>query len=180
MKEFTPTDLFALKLMMEAQLEADYVSELNAKSDGAFDFLIGEWDLVRTSFDETGNVVSKTNGSVIAKYAFDGRVIQEDFHNLREDGIAYRGGTALYTYSPSFKQWHVAAIDASTGATSYQPIWIDGEVHYDSVVRLPDREILTNSRIFNISRESYEWEQSVSINGATWFPNYHIANHRRR
>jgi len=179
-RDFSVKDLFALKLMLEAQIESDFIESSNAKNDGAFDFLIGEWDLVRTSFDQNGNVASLTKGTVVAEYKFEGRVIQEDFYNYRGDGMLYRGGTALYTYSPSSKQWHVAATDASTGAASYQPSSVDGEIHYESVVRLPDRQISTKSRIFNISRDTTEWEQKVSIDGVEWFPNYHIINSRKR
>ncbi len=180
MREFSVNDLFALKSMLEAQIETDFVEGSNAKNDGSFEFLIGEWDLVRTSFDENGNVASQTKGSVVARYTFEGRVIQEDFYNYRSDGTAYRGGVALYTYSPSSKQWHVAATDASTGATSYKPTWVKDEVQYESTVRLPDREVYTKSRIFNISRDTTEWEQKVSLDGLEWFPNYHIINHRKK
>ena len=180
MQEFNEDDLFALKSMLETQIENDYVDGSNAKSDGAFDFLIGEWDLVRTSFGARGNIASRTKGTVATRYTFKGRVIQEDFYTFREDGTSYRGGIALYTYSPSSEQWHVAAVDASTGATSYQPVWVDGEVRYESVVRLPDREIRTKSRVFNISSDSTEWEQHVSIDGVDWFPNYHIIQRRSK
>lgn len=180
MKQFSVSDLFSLKSALEAQLERDFVDGVTDQTDGSFDFLIGEWDLVRTSFDEAGNAVSTTKGAVVARYTFDGRVIQEDFYNYREDGVAFRAGTALYTYSPFSQQWHVAAIDASTGATSYSPSWVDGEVHYQSVVRLPDREVQTKSRIFNISPDLTEWEQMVSIDGVDWFPNYHITSYRKQ
>ncbi len=180
MDEFSRSDLFALKSRLESQIEYDFSHGTSAKEDGAFDFLIGEWDLVRTSFGADGEVISLTKGTVVARYTFEGRAIQEDFYNHREDGTAYRGGTALYTLSPTSDQWHVAAIDASTGATAYEPVWLDGEAHYESVVRLPGREIYTKSRIFNISQDTTEWEQYVSIDGVEWFPNYHIINHRRQ
>jgi hypothetical protein len=179
-REYSANDLFALKSMLEAQIETDFVEGSNAKNDGSFEFLIGEWDLVRTSFDENGNVASQTKGSVVARYTFEGRVIQEDFYNYRSDGTAYRGGIALYTYSPSSKLWHVAAADVSTGATSYKPTWANGEVQYESTVRLPDREVYTKSRIFNISLDTTEWEQKVSLDGLEWFSNYHIINHRKK
>ncbi len=180
MPEFSKSDLFALKSMLEAQIDADFVEGATAQSNGEFEFLIGEWELIRTSFDANGDVAHQTKGTVVARYIFEGRVIQEDFYNYRDDGKAYRGGTALYTYSPSSQQWHVAAVDGSTGAGTYQPSWVDGEVHYASVITLPDREIYTKSRIFNISHESTEWEQKVSIDGMEWFPNYHIINRRRK
>ncbi len=180
MPEFSKSDLFSLKSMLEAQIDADFVEGATAQSNGEFEFLIGEWELIRTSFDANGDVAHQTKGTVVARYIFEGRVIQEDFYNYRDDGTAYRGGTALYTYSPSSQQWHVAAVDGSTGAGTYQPSWVDGEVHYESVITLPDREIYTKSRIFNISHESTEWEQKVSIDGMEWFPNYHIINHRRK
>lgn len=178
--DFTKSDLFALKSTLEAQIESDFVHGVDAKTNGEFNFLIGEWDLVRTSFGADGNVASRTKGTAVARYTFEGRAIQEDFYNYSDDGTPYRGGTALYTYSPSSMQWHVAAVDASTGATAYQPMWVDGEVHYESVVRLPDREIYTKSRIFGISKDTTEWEQAVSIDNVDWFPNYHIINHRRQ
>ncbi len=74
--------------------------------------------------------------------------------------------------------WGVAAVDASTGATSYSPEWIGDEVRYGSVVNLPGRDVYTRSRIFNISANSYEWEQEVSLDGETWHKNYHILNTR--
>ena len=179
MSEFSQTDLFTLKSKLENQLEYGFSESETAQSHGAFDFLIGEWDLVRTSFDADGELARRTKGTVVARYAFAGRVIQEDFHNFRDDGSAYRAGTALYTFNPSAKQWHVAAIDASTGATAYQPVWVAGEVRYESVVRLPDRDVFTKSRIFNIASDSTEWEQHVSIDRKEWFPNYHIINRRK-
>lgn len=180
MTYFTKSDLFTLKSTLEAQIESDFVQGEDAKSNGEFDFLIGEWDQVRTSFGADGKVVSRTKGTVVARYTFEGRTIQEDFYNYSDGGTPYRGGTALYTYSPSSTQWHVAAVDASTGATAYQPVWVEGEVHYESVVRLPNIEIYTKSRIFNISKDTTEWEQAVSIYNVEWFPNYHIISQRRQ
>ncbi len=180
MAEFSIADLFSLKALLEAQLASDFSDGKSAQQDGAFEFLIGEWDLQRTSFGADGKASNRTEGTVTARYTFDGRVIQEDFYNYRDDGTPYRGGTALYTVSTSSGQWHVAAVDASTGATAYQPAWINGEVHYDSVVQLPDRDVYTRSRIFNISQDSYEWEQAVSIDGTEWLPNYHIINLRMK
>ncbi len=178
MNDFSKVDLFALKSVLEGQIERDFVDGVSAQDNGAFDFLIGEWDLVRSNYDANGNV-ARTKGSVVARYVFAGGAIQENFYNLRDDGAAYRAGTALYTYSPSSDQWHVAAIDVSTGATSYNPVVVDGEVRYESTVKLPGRDIFTKSRIFNIAGDSNEWEQQVSIDGELWFPNYHIASYRR-
>ena len=179
-EELSATELFAFKAAMEAQLEQDYVGGTSAKEDGAFDFLIGEWGLVRRSFGLDGQLAHETKGRVVARYVFDGRVIQEDFFNYRADGRAYRGGTALYTLSPSSKSWSVAAVDAATGATSYQPQWIDGEMRYESVVELPDRTVYTRSRIYNIADNSYEWKQEVSLDREAWHQNYHIFNQRKK
>ena len=180
MDEFPLADLFALKSTLESQFEEDFSNGTSAKEDGAFDFLIGKWDLVRTSFGADAQIAHRTKGTVVARYTFEGRAIQEDFYNYREDETAYRGGTALYTLNPSSGQWHVAAIDASTSATAYQPVWVDDEIHYESAVQLPDREVYTKSRIFNISPNTTEWEQLVSIDGVEWHPNYHIINQRKR
>ncbi len=180
MKTFSTGDLFALKALLEQQLERDFIHGPSASDDGSFDFLIGEWHSIRTSFNETGNVAHIAKGSVAATYVFDGRAIQEDFYHHREDDVSFRAGSALYTYRASSKEWFVAAMDASTGTTSYQPTWIENEVHYTSVVELPDRNIHTKSRIYNISPERTEWEQRVSIDGVHWFKNYHIVNNRKR
>lgn len=95
MEGFTESDLFAFKSNIEAQLEQDYLVGKSAEEDGSFDFLIGDWNLLRRSFGLNGKLQHETKGTVVAGYVFDGRVIQEDFFNYREDGLAYRGGTAL-------------------------------------------------------------------------------------
>ncbi len=177
MDNFSGTDLFEMKATLEKQFEQDYIRSPGSKAK-RFDFLIGEWDLTRKSFDSQGEVARETRGIVVARYTFEGRVIQEDFHNYLANGEAYRGGTALYTFNPSTEVWGVAAVDASTGATSYSPEWIGDEVRYGSVVNLPGRDVYTRSRIFNISVNSYEWEQEVSLDGETWHKNYHILNTR--
>lgn len=174
-------NLFELKAVFEAQFQADYVNETALERDNPFEFLIGEWDLVRTSFDHAGKTANRTNGSVVASYTFGGRVIQEDFDNYLSNGVTCRSGTALYTYSPTTREWTVAAVDAAVGATTYSPKWINGEVHYDSVVQVPSGEVAyTRSRIFNIGRDSYEWEQEASVDKHKWYRAYHILNTRRQ
>jgi len=179
MSQYSIDELFVLKFAMEAQLERDFVDGPSAEEDGSFDFLIGEWDLTRTNFDARGACKETTFGTVSAHYTLGGRAIQEDFFNHRKESAQYRGGSALYTYRASSSSWHVAAIDAAIGATSYQPDFVDGEVRYESEVQLPAQTVFTRSRIFNISEATTEWEQQVSVDGTNWLPNYHIRNVRR-
>lgn len=176
--EFKISDLFQLKSALEQQLEQHYI-EGPVEEALRFEFLIGDWDLVRKSFNHSGDVAQESKGTVSARYRFDGRVIQEDFFNYLPSGETYRAGTALYTYSPLSNAWTVAAVDASVGGTSYIPEWVNDEVRYTSEIILPERNVFTRNRIFNISKNAYEWEQEVSLDGKMWHKNYHILNTRK-
>lgn len=173
--------VFDLKSGLEAQLASAYQQGPTIRSDGAFDFLLGQWELVRTSFDGQGKPADVSSGRVSARYTLEDRVIQEDFYNYGPNGDTFRAGTALYTYAPMTRQWHVAALDAAAGATAYQPVFSNGEVHYTSVIVLPqspDTPIYTRSRIYNITRDSTEWAQQVSLDRVSWHANYHIYSRR--
>ncbi len=175
---FEVSDLFQMKSALEQQIEHHYTSG-PIEEARRFDFLIGDWDLVRKSFNAAGDVAHESKGVVSARYTFDGRVIQEDFFNYLPSGEPYRAGTALYTYSPLSNAWVVAAVDASIGGSSYTPEWVGDEVRYSSTITLPDRNVFTRNRIFNISEDFYEWEQEVSLDGKVWHKNYHILNTRK-
>lgn len=179
MSEFKVKNLFQMKSSLEQQLAQHYTAGPNLEAK-RFDFLIGEWNLVRQSFNAAGEVANQTKGTIAARYTFDGRVIQEDFYNYLASGEPYRAGTALYTYSPLSNAWVVAAVDASVGGTSYTPEWVGNEVQYRSTITLPDRTVFTKSGIFNISEAAYEWEQEVSLDGEVWKKNYHILNTRKK
>lgn len=179
MNDLKISDLFQMKPVLEQQLEEHFTSGPNTEAQ-RFDFLIGDWDLVRKSFDEAGSVARETRGTVSARYTFEGRVIQEDFFNYLANGEPYRAGTALYTYSPLSNTWTVAAVDASVGGTSYTPEWVGDEIQYNSTITLPIQLVLTRNRIFNISKDAYEWEQEISLDGELWKKNYHILNTRKK
>ena len=112
MDNFSGTDLFEMKATLEKQFEQDYIRSPGSKAK-RFDFLIGEWDLTRKSFDSQGEVARETRGIVVARYTFEGRVIQEDFHNYLANGEALRWSGFLGHLSAIIK-WTGCGLGLST------------------------------------------------------------------
>jgi hypothetical protein len=137
-----------------------------------FDFLIGEWSVEATRYQDDGTPAFNYAASWIAKHLNDGRMVLDDFKTLDPTGTPVSSFVTLRTYSEVTKRWEMAGLQAlqPSVAIEWHGTFKDAEMHLDAIATLPGGDrVHTKIRFFEISPASFLWESSASFDqGSTW------------
>ena len=139
-----------------------------------FDFMLGDWDVDVTHYSEDGAASRQLEGRWSAKASLGGRIIEDHFIQ-KVDGVDDAAAYSLRTYCEKTQRWEMLFLWAgqpATGLIGFVGNRVDNEMHLDLQQMGPDgMVILVRIRFFDITVDSFSWEDSMSRdNGVTWFP----------
>lgn len=152
-------------------LKHDYVGELPPESS-QYDFLIGEWDIEVTSYDNEGKASEPMKGVWWSKYLHGGRVFFDDVILFDGNGKLYPGFPSLRTYSPKLGGWvsmHMSPL-ATQALCSNVGKWTEGEMHINSKCLRDNGSVQSYSRIrfYNITENHFDYIWEESKDGKAW------------
>lgn len=160
----------------------DYFAEL-PQAAGQFDFFIGEWNTELVAYNLDGEVINTIPGNWRVEKVNGGRMIVDRYESSLPNGVELSGGTTLRTYSPETKRWEMVFLTPMQAnmVQQFAANYEDGEIRGSAYgVDLDGVETWAKIRFFNISENSFEWEQEVSWdNGKSWFRTRTISAQRK-
>jgi hypothetical protein len=134
----------------------------------AFDFLLGEWDVLMLTLPESSTVGRRATLKV--RPILDGTALLDEIRHIDETGgVNFRGAT-FRTYLRDRDRWYVLWMMASTrGCTELEAQVIDGEVHTTGKGSDPWGELMERGRYYDISRDGFSFTLERSNDaGVTW------------
>ncbi|KNC66946.1 hypothetical protein [Pseudoalteromonas ardens] len=142
-----------------------------AASDYAF--LIGHWQCQYEQLDLQGKVQFSSPCRWQAQYAFDNKMVVDDFSLLDAQGKVTYAGRTLRTYSLQDKRWHQVFLPVQMNAT-LNPFTAQRDndgVHLKVEQRLPGGKLQpARFRFSQISDKGFVWESSKQLNGSdSWY-----------
>lgn len=148
-------------------------TESGRANERDFDFTLGEWDADVTRYDPDGSVALKAAGRWSARASFGGKVIEDHFVQ-QVDGVDAAAAFTLRTFCEETGRWEMVYLWAgqpATGVLAFVGRRVDDEMHLNLQALGPDGQVvLSRIRFFDITSESFSWENRTSVdNGATWF-----------
>ncbi len=138
------------------------------RNAGAFDFLLGEWEIAMLTMPEGSTVGRRAILSV--DRILDGTALFDEIRHVDPDGeVNFRGGT-FRTYLTEEDRWYVLWMMANVeGYSELDAQVIDGEVHTTGSGRDPGGELVERGRYYDISGEGYSFTLDRSYDGGkTW------------
>jgi len=137
-----------------------------------FDFLVGDWAVEATRYNEDGTPAFNYPASWSARYLNEGRMVMDDFQALGPSGAPVSSFVTLRTYSELTKRWELVGLQALQPSvpTEWHGTSKDGQMLLDAIATLPNgNRVHTKIRFFDINPESFSWESSMSLDqGNTW------------
>ena len=139
-----------------------------------FNFMLGEWDADISRYAPDGTVVADTKGTWSARSSFGGRVIEDQLTQHDAEGNEVAAAFTLRTYCEETQQWEMVYFWAEQPASSLMAFVgnrVGDEMHLNLQQTGPNGLVMmANIRFFDISQNSFSWENNSSIdNGVTWF-----------
>ncbi|QTL34492.1 hypothetical protein [Pseudoalteromonas viridis] len=143
-----------------------------------YGFLIGNWQCRYEQLDPQGKILFSAPCRWQAQYAFDHKMVVDDFSLLDEQGKVTYAGRTLRTFSLQDKRWHQVFLPVQMSAT-LNPFTAhrDNEgVHLEVEQRLPNGELQpARFRFSQISDKGFVWESSKQLeSGAGWYVDMRI------
>lgn len=94
-----------------------------------FDFLIGEWDVEATRYNEDGSPLLNYKALWSATHLNEGRMVMDDFKALGPNGQPVSSFVTLRTYSEATNRWEIVGLQACQPAlpTEWHGAFKDGE-----------------------------------------------------
>ncbi len=139
-----------------------------------FNFMLGEWDADLRRYAPDGSVVADTKGSWVARASFGGRAIEDQLTQYDADGNEVAAAFTVRSYCEETQQWEMVYMWAEQPASSLMAFVgnrVVDEMHLNvQQVGRNGLVMLARLRFFDISENSFSWENTSSIdNGVTWF-----------
>lgn len=139
-----------------------------------FQFLIGDWHVIAQRFDpRSGELLAEVVVEQHVEYRNNKRMLFEEWAAYSPaSGYQVSYGVTLRTYSEAVDHWQVVyfASHQPSPASTYRMHQHDGEMHGRGEFEDPSAgTVMYKTRFFNITAESYEWEQKYSLDGENWF-----------
>jgi hypothetical protein len=134
----------------------------------AFDFLLGEWDVVMLTIPE-GSTVGR-RAILDVRRILDGTAILDEIRHVDEAGqVNFRGAT-FRTYLHDKDRWYVLWMMANVeGCTELEAQIVDGEVHTSGKGRDPWGTLLERGRYHDVSGDGFSFTLERSNDGGnTW------------
>ena len=137
-----------------------------------FDFLIGNWDVVATRFEDDRTVLFQYKAKWEAKYVNDGRMIIDDFKACGPSGEEFSSFVTLRTYSEITQRWEMQGLAAfqPAAATEWYGNWQDGEMLLNASGKNVDGKSIKNKiRFYEIQKDRFAWSSKTSRDeGSSW------------
>lgn len=138
------------------------------RNAGAFDFLLGEWEIAMLTMPE-GSTVGR-RATLRVQRILDGTAILDEIRHVDQAGqVNFRGAT-FRSYLPETDRWYVLWMMANVeGYTELYAQVMDGEVHTTGKGRDPGGELVERGRYYDITGDgcSFTLERSYD-DGKTW------------
>ncbi|MGQ1908815.1 hypothetical protein ACT3CE_03400 [Marinifilum sp. RC60d5] len=136
------------------------------------DFFIGEWTTTNRSYNLDGSLKNETIGSIKAQTFDGGRVFLDETVTYTTDGEIKEDWITIRTFDPKTNKWVMSYITSlsSVHTQTFGGQFIDGEGHFDAVVRLNSETTMNGKvRFYDIRKNSFEWSMEISPDGGkTW------------
>ncbi|WP_164519252.1 hypothetical protein [Pseudoalteromonas rubra] len=147
-----------------------------------YGFLIGNWQCRYEQLDPQGKTLFSAPCRWQAQYAFDNKMVVDDFSLLDAQGKVTYAGRTLRTFSLQDKRWHQVFLPVQMSAT-LNPFTAhrDNEgVHLEVEQRLPNGELQpARFRFSQISEKGFVWESSKQLKGSEkWYVDMRIVAER--
>ena len=135
---------------------------------GAFDFLLGEWDVVMLVMPEGSTVGRRATLNV--RRILDGAAILDEIRHADEHGQVNFRGAAFRTYLADRDRWYVVWMMANIeGCTELEARSVDGDVHTTGKGRDPEGTLMERGRYYDISGDGFSFTLERSNDaGTTW------------
>jgi hypothetical protein len=142
------------------------------RNAGAFDFLLGEWEVAMLTMPEGSTVGRRATLNV--RRILDGAALLDEIRHVDEAGqVNFRGAT-FRTYLVDKDRWYVLWMMAHIeGCTELEAQVIDGEVHTTGRGRDPWGELMERGRYYDISGDAFSFTLERSNDaGQTWIRSF--------
>jgi hypothetical protein len=136
-----------------------------------YGWLIGDWRMDSTFFDDKGAAAKGPQGEIHFDWALEGRVIQDVWilpaRDQPDPGSVFYG-TTLRIYDPAIDAWHILWTDPVKMLLTRQLARAQGP----DIVQVGDDGKGTHMRwsFSEITHESFRWFGEVSADGKAWRP----------
>ena len=147
-----------------------------------FDFLLGEWETRSMRYRADGSEIGGYGGSWRARKLHSGRILLDEFTACLDDGSEISTMATLRTFSTATQRWEMTFLIAHQAQliTSFSGVFEEGEMRLEGAGRtLGGEAVQARVRFHDITDESFEWENRVSLDGgATWYRDNTISARR--
>ena len=142
------------------------------KESHQYDFLIGNWNIVKTLYDIDGELPDKQVGKWWAKPLHGGRAIHDDRVYVNDNEQQIPDIQSLRTYSPKLKKWnslHVQPLK-DTGLCVSNQTWLTNEMVGLTTCVNHQGEALhyTKTHFKNITDNSFTYTEELSKDNENW------------
>ncbi len=150
-----------------------------------YDFLIGDWDIqVSKYYVPKGGLKKQKTAWQHVEYRDNGKMIVDEWTGYDADSKEKDSyGITLRTYSEELQQWQNVYMGANQegGTSSFVSEWKDDEMHGWGQYEVPELGTINYElKFFNITKDSFEWEEKLSKDGGkNWFLNLRQVAKRR-
>lgn len=139
-----------------------------------FNFMLGEWDADIRRYAPDGTMTADAKGAWSVRSSFGGRVIEDQLTQFDADGKEETAAFSLRTYCEETQRWEMVYFWAAQPASSllvFVGNRVGDEMHLNLQQSGPNGLVtMAHIRFFDISDDSFSWENNTSIdNGVTWF-----------
>lgn len=138
------------------------------RNAGAFDFLLGEWDIAMLVMPE-GSTAGWRAVSQVHRI-LDGTALFDEIRHLDERGQVNFRGASFRTYVPETDGWYVVWMMAGVeGYSALRAEVVDGEIRTTGHGKDPGGDLIERGRYFDRSAEAYSFTLERSYDGGkTW------------
>jgi hypothetical protein len=138
------------------------------RNAGAFDFLLGEWEIEMLVMPEGARAGRRAVSQV--HRILDGAALFDEIRHLDESGEVNFRGASFRTYVPESDRWYVIWMMANAeGYSELRAEVVDGEVRTSGRGRDPGGELIERGRYHDISADGYSFTLERSYDGGkTW------------
>ena len=172
--------LLLVSLLWHIGLTPVYSSEKETEKETVpgslqYQFLIGDWDIkVSKYYVPDGGLKKEKTAWQHVEYRDNGKMIVDEWTGYdaeTQEKDSY--GVTLRTYSDETQQWQNVYLGSNQNVdtSSFVSVWTDNEMHGTGQYEVENLgTIKYKLRFFNITENSYEWEEYLSKDdGKNWF-----------
>jgi len=150
---------------------ANYSGNIPVES-AQYDFLLGQWQILSSQYDEQGNEISSNKGSWWAKQLHGGRAIHDDIILFNKLGQKVPDKQTLRTYARKIKKWILLDVQSlkDPGFCVDNQHWVNNEMlgTKTCVNRQGEIERLTKTRFYGIKKNEFKYSEENSLDGKYW------------